>query len=177
VQFLGSGESGTGLPSISDWAAGQKAKLDARKTKSKTELEGLTTAMDMMQLQAKYQVKMKEAKTDEERANATKEMEDASAAAMLALLWTTLVVDVTSTIHEVTQMVFHDEAVEAKVRETRAHGLKELGQVFMDCPEPDKDTATMKQDAKAMYEEAAFNAMLQTMKRKEEAEFNASRNN
>ena len=175
VQFLGSVESGIGLPSISKWAAGRQAQMKARRAKGKNAIEALTTGIDMMQVQATFEHKMKEAKTDEEREAATKEMENAAAESMLKMLWTTLVVDVTSTIHEVAQMLFHDEAADAKTRKLRAQGLKALGQTFMDCPVPPKDEASEKKmDAKAMYEEAAFNAMLETMKRKDEAQFRAS---
>ena len=173
VQFLGSVESGVGLPSISKWAAGRHAQMKAKQAKGKNAVEGLTTGMDMMQVEARFNQKMKEAKTDEERQAATKEMENATVEATLKMLWTTLVVDITSTIHEVAQMVFHDEAVDNKARKLRAEGLKVLGETFMSCPEPPKDKEK-KMNAKAMYEEAAFNAMLETMKRKDEAQFRAS---
>ena len=172
VQFLGSVESGIGLPSISKWAAGRHAQIKARQAKGKNAVEGMTTGMNMMQVEARYNQQMKEAKTDEERYAATKEMENATIESTLKMLWTTLVVDVTSTIHEVAQMVFHDESVNAKSRKLRAKGLQALGGTFMDSPEPPKYKEKM--DAKVMYEEAAFNAMLETMKRKDESQFRAS---
>ena len=171
--ILGSVESGIGLPSIFEWAAGRHAQMKARQAKGKNAMEGMTTGMNMMQVEARFNKKMKEAKTDEERYAATKEMENATVESTLKMLWTTLVVDVTSTIHEVAQMVFHDEAVDAKARKLRAKGLQALGETFMDCPEPPK-YKEKKMDAKAMYEETAFNAMLETMKRKDESQFRAS---
>ena len=174
LQFLGSADSGIGLPSIARWAAGRKAKMKATTAEGKNAIEGLTSGIDIMQLQANCEQKMKEAKTDDERANLTKEMEKATAENMLKVLWTTLVVDITSTIHETVQMVLFDQAVDIKTRKLRAEGLKAMGQTFIDCPEPPRAEGEEKMDAKAMYEEAAFKAMLETMKNKDEAQFRAS---
>ena len=71
-------------------------------------------------------------------------------------------------------MVFFDESVDKKVRKLRGQGLKSLGETFMGCPAPQKEGTEQEMDAKAVYEEAAFNAMLETMKRKDEAAFRAS---
>lgn len=62
-------------------------------------------------------------------------------------------------------MILFDQSVDKDVRKRRAYGLKNLGDVFMACPAPPDVGAT---DAKQMYEEAAFAAMLETVKRKEE---------
>ena len=70
-------------------------------------------------------------------------------------------------------MVFFDKAVDKTIRKKRAEGLKLLGQTFMDCPAPKNETGEEK-NAKEMYEEAAFAAMLETMKQKDESAFRAS---
>jgi hypothetical protein len=176
TQFLGSLDSGVGLPSISRWANAQSAQIKEKQAKNKQAVEALTGGIDMMTLQAQLDKKMQEAQTDEEKAAIKKEMEKAASEAMLKVLWTTTVVDITSTIHEVSQMVFFDQAVDVKTRKLRAKGLREMGQVFMDCPTSPQDAAGEKMDAQALYEEAAFAAMLETIKRKEEASFRASGN-
>merc|ERR1712194_746245 len=165
AQFLGSLDSGIGLPSISKWASSHSARMKSQQAVGKTAIDGITTGMDMMAVQAKYEKKMKEATTDEEREAATNEMEKAASENLLKVLWTTTVVDITSTLHEVAQMVFFDESVDKKTRKLRGYGLKALGDTFMDCPAPENSE---EMDAKAVYEEAAFNAMLETMKRKDE---------
>ena len=119
----------------------------------------------MMTVQQKAAQNMEEAKTEEEKTAAEKEMEDAMAQGMVHMLWTISVVDITSTLHETAQMVLHDQGVDRDVRKRRAYGLKNLGEIFMSCPAPLDDSS----DARQMYEEAAFAAMLETIKRKEEA--------
>lgn len=176
AQFLGAVDSGIGLPSISKWASGHNARMKSQQAQGKNAIEGITTGIEMMSVQAQYDKDMKEAKTDEERAAVTATMEKAASESLLKVLWTTTVVDITSTLHEVAQMVFNDESVDKKVRKLRAEGLKAMGQTFEDCPAPEKDGATEEMDAKAVYEEAAFNAMLETMKQKDEAAFRASTN-
>ncbi|CAB9513376.1 protein DnaJ [Seminavis robusta] len=174
VQFLGSVDSGIGLPSISRWAKSHHARIQERQLHGKNAIQGITTGIDMMALQQQYEQKMKEVQTDEEREAATREMEKAASENLLKVLWTTTVVDLTSTLHEVAQMVFFDESVDKKARKLRAQGLKALGHTFMDCPPPAKDGSDREMDARDVYEEAAFNAMLETMRRKDEASFRAS---
>ena len=127
-----------------------------------------------MTVQAQFEQRLKEAKTDEERAAIQADMEKAASETLLKVMWTTTVVDITSTLHEVAQMVFFDQAVDVETRKLRAKGLKELGQIFAECPASAKDEDGKKMDAQTMYEEAAFAAMLETMKRKDEASFRAS---
>lgn len=171
AQFLGSLDSGIGLPSISKWASAHSARMKSQQAAGKTAIDGISTGMDMMAVQQEYEKKTKEAKNDEEREAATKEMEKAASENLLKVLWTTTVVDITSTLHEVAQMVFFDESVDKKTRKLRGHSLKALGDTFMDCPTPEN---AEEMNAKAVYEEAAFNAMLETMKRKDESTFRAS---
>ena len=174
VQFLGSVDSGIGLPSISRWASAHSARLKEKRAKNKNMVDGLTVGIDMMTIQAQMEQKMQQAKTDAEREGVYTEMEKAASEALLKVMWTTTVVDITSTLHEVAQMVFFDQAVDVATRRLRAKGVKELGQIFADCPASSQDEDGKKMDAQTMYEEAAFAAMLETMKRKEEASYRAS---
>ena len=174
IQFIGSAESGIGMPSIGKWAANQKAKLDSKSEKNKNQMETLRTGIGMMGLQQKFMQRMEMASTDEEKAAIQQEMESAMSITMLKILWTTTVVDITNTLYEVIQMVLFDQSVDKATRERRAHGLKKLGQVFMDCPEPELGENEEEKDAKKLYEEAAFAAMLETIKKKEDAQQHAS---
>lgn len=139
-------------------------------------MDTLRSGMTMMTMQQKYQEKMANAATDEEKAAIQTEMESALSTTLLKLLWTTTTVDITNTLYETMQMVLFDQSVDKETRKRRAHGLKKLGEVFMACPEPELGENEEEKDAKKLYEEAAFAAMLETIKKKEEAQQQASGN-
>jgi len=128
--------------------------------------DGMKAGIDMMKMQQEAQEKMAKAQTDEERAQITNDLQDKAVAIMLRVLWTTTTVDITAAIQDTTRMVFHDQSVSKEVRKSRVKAVKQLGMIWMETPEPETDTA---KDAKKLYEEAAFNAMLETVKRKDEA--------
>ena len=164
----GESASGHGLPSLGQWAAAQKAKSEKNRGSTQNKIETLKAGIDLMKLQQELQAKMAAAKTDEEKAAVQKEMEEASVGILLRVLWTTTVVDISSTIHETCQMVFFDQAVSEEVRLKRVAAVKALGQIWMDTESPASENEEEK-DAKRLYEEAAFAAMLETIKRKDEA--------
>lgn len=176
IQFLGSSEAGIGMPSIGKWAANQRAKMDSKTDKNKNKMDTLRSGMTMMTMQAKFQEKLAQATTDEEKTAIQEEMESALSTTLLKLLWTTTTVDITNTLYETMQMVLFDQSVDKETRKRRAHGLKKLGEVFMACPEPEMGENEEEKDAKKLYEEAAFAAMLETIKKKEEAQQKASGN-
>ena len=134
---------------------------------SKAKRDGLIAGMKVMTMQQKAAQELAEAKTEEERREKEAAMEQAQIFGMLNVMWTTTVVDITTTIHEVAQMVLHDQSVDKDTRKRRAYGLKHLGEIFMECKGPEE--SNQPEDAKKLYEEAAFAAMLETIKRKEEA--------
>jgi len=123
--------------------------------------------MKMMTTQQTAAQELAAAKTDEEREEKQRALEQAQIFGMLNIMWTTTVVDITTTLHTVIQMVLHDQSVDKGTRTKRANGLVQMGDIFMACPTP--AGSVQPEDAKAMYEEAAFAAMLETIKRKEEA--------
>jgi len=167
-------DSGQGLPSVSKWAAKNKAAMDKRHDASKNQLDAMRAGLDMMKMQKEAQQKMRDAKTDEERAEIASELEKQAVGIMLRVLWTTTVVDITAAIHETTQMVFFDRSVDKDVRKYRAKAVKQLGDIWMATPEPEAPGGEKEpKDAKRLYEEAAFAAMLETVKRKDEASHNA----
>lgn len=128
--------------------------------------------MQMVTAQQKLAQEMADAKTEEEKKEKQAAMEELQVKGMLSVMWTTTVIDITTTLHGVTQMVLHDQSVDKDTRKRRAHGLKHLGEIFMACPAPAE--SGQPEDAKNLYEEAAFAAMLETIKRKEEASQAAS---
>lgn len=75
-------------------------------------------------------------------------------------------------MHEVCQMIFFDQSVDKETRKRRAYGVKHLGEVFLATPAPAVTDET-KKTARAMFEEAALAATIETMKRKDEASHNA----
>ena len=164
-RILGSSRSGMGMPSIAQWAKAQQSKMKDSAETSKAKRDGLMAGMTMMTLQQKHQAEIAKATTDEEKKKLKAAMEQQLMLAKLNVYWTTTVVDLTTTLHEVVEMVLHDQSVNKDTRIRRAYGLKHLGEMFMEC----KGRPSIGGDAKKMYEEAAFAAMLETIKRKEEA--------
>ncbi|KAL7518425.1 hypothetical protein ACHAWX_003248 [Stephanocyclus meneghinianus] len=164
-QFLGSTDSGVGMPSIAKWAKGHYAQLEKNKDVNKAKREGLVAGVKMMTVQQKAAQDIAAAKNEEEKKVAERAMEEEMTKGMLNMMWTTSVVDITTTLHEVAQMVLYDQSVNKDVRKRRAYGLKNLGEIFMACPAP---LEAGSENAKKLYEEAAFAAMLETVKRKEE---------
>lgn len=172
VQFLGSNDSGLGMPSIAKWAEGKKAGQKLTQVGKKNQWETLIATMDSMKLQLEYQQKLAEAATPEEKQRLEKEMADAVTAVMMKIVWSTTSVDIVVTIHETCQMVFFDQSVDSETRKLRAKAVKKLGEIFHSCPEPQSPEGA-KKDARQLFEEAAMAATLETLKRKDEATFAA----
>ena len=166
-------DSGQGLPSISRWAAKNKALMDKSQDANKNKIEAMKAGMDMMKLQAEAQHKMQQATTDEQREQIQQELQKRSVHVLMRVLWTTTTVDIAAALFETAQMVFFDRSVSAGVRQLRAAAVKQLGAIWMDTPEPETTEGTAGKDAQTLYEEAAFAAMLETIKRKDEAAHHA----
>eukprot|EP00529_Nitzschia_sp_RCC80_P001007 CAMPEP_0113495840 /NCGR_PEP_ID=MMETSP0014_2-20120614/29813_1 /TAXON_ID=2857 /ORGANISM="Nitzschia sp." /LENGTH=544 /DNA_ID=CAMNT_0000389743 /DNA_START=24 /DNA_END=1658 /DNA_ORIENTATION=+ /assembly_acc=CAM_ASM_000159 len=172
VQFLGSNDSGLGMPSIAKWAEGKKAGNKLAKAGSKNQWEALMATMDAMKVQQEYQKKLAEATSPEEKQKLEKEMADAITSVMLKIVWSTTSVDIVVTVHEAAQMVFFDQSVDSETRMMRAKAVKKLGEIFVSIPEPQVLDGARK-GAKQLFEEAAMAATLETLKRKDEANFAA----
>jgi hypothetical protein len=172
VQFLGSNDSGIGMPSIAEWAQGKNAANKLTKAGSKNQWATMVASMDAMKIQQEYGEKIAQATSDEEKAKLEQEMAEATTGVMLRIIWTTTSVDVVTTIHEVCQMVFFDQSVDKETREKRANAVKKLGAIFQGCPEP-QHPAGQKKSAKELFEEAAMAATLETIKRKDESTYEA----
>jgi hypothetical protein len=139
---------------------------------SKAKRDGLIGGMKMMVAQQKAAQELAHAATEEERKEKAAAMEQAQMFGMLNIMWTTTVVDITTTLHQVVQMVLHDQSVDMGTRKRRAGGLQEMGEIFMASAAPTE--SGQPEDAKKLYEEAAFAAMLETIQRKEEASHSAN---
>lgn len=171
AQFLGATDSGVGMPSITKWAKGQRAKMKAHGDDSRYKRDGLIAGLNMMSVQQQAAQMVAQPTTEKEMKEKVAALEQAQLFGMLNIMWTTTVVDISSTLHQVVQMVLHDQSIDKEARTRRAEGLKEMGEIFMASAAP--SVSVLPEDAKALYEEAAFAAMLETVKRKEEASHEA----
>jgi len=168
TQFLGSLDSGVGMPSISKWTQGKSAKAQQNQASAKAQVDTIKAAVDSMQAIKSAEAAMAKATTEEEKKAIAEVLVKEQLSAMLQIMWTITAVDVTSTLHEACQMVFFDKAVEKSVLKKRAEGVQKFGEIFMACPEVEKES-----DPTKLYEEAAFAAMLETVKMKEDSAFTA----
>jgi hypothetical protein len=170
TQFLGSMDSGIGMPSITKWAKSQKATMEKESTKKRSQIDSLEAGMNMVKLHVKAQEDIANAQTEEEKQKIVETLTKEELAVTLQVMWTITAVDITSTIHEACQMVFFNKASDGKIHKRLAKGVAKLGEVFLACPEP----KGRQNDPFKLYEEATFAAILETIKRKEDAKFNAS---
>jgi len=172
TQFLGSWDSGIGMPSISKWAKGKRAKLVSSKAETDSKMEAVKTGLKMMKVGKKAEEEIASAKTEEEKKAIAEVLAKEQLAVSLQIMWTITTVDITSTIHEACQMLFFDKSMkDTSVLKKRAKAVQKLGEAFMACPVPaDRDE---NQSASQIYSDAALAAMLETIKRKEEATFSA----
>jgi len=173
ARFLGSHDSGIGMPSISKWAKGKAAHLDQGNAKRKNATATMFAGMNLIQMSMKYQAELQKAKSDEEKSKLEAEFQKEYMATMLKIMWTTTAVDITSTIFETCQMVFFDKSVDKATRKARGEAVRDLGNIFMEVAQvPNELRASV---AQQVYQEAAEAAMLETIKRKEDAAFNMSK--
>lgn len=172
THFLGSKDSGIGMPSITKWAGGRVASVRKGLQNNKQKWETQTAQMDIVMIQAQYQKMIQTATSNIERLKLQREMETVAANTMMKMIWHTTSVDITSTIHETCQMVFFDQSVDKKIRQMRAKAVKRLGKIFQEITPPANRSEGNRMDAKVLFEEAAMAATMETMKRKEESSHN-----
>jgi len=173
VQFLGAKDSSIGMPSITKWASGKLAGTRLQNRNNKNQWESTTATIDIMRVQSEYKKKIEIANSEKEKQQLEQELARESSNVMMRIIWTTTSVDITSTIHETCQMVFFDQSVDKKIREMRAKAVKRLGKIFQECSAPQRTEEKML-DAKMLFEEAAMAATLETIKRKDASNHEAS---
>lgn len=170
TQFLGSLDSGIGMPSIAKWVKGKGAKCEKSYAVGKAQADALSAVINTAKVTQDAEAAISQARTEEEKNCIAEGLAKDQLSVMLQIMWTMTTVDITSTIHEACQMLFFDKAVEDKsVLKKRAKGVRKLGEIFMSTPAVDRND-----DPTKIYEEAAFAAMVETIKRKEESNFRAS---
>lgn len=167
AQFLGSFDSGIGMPSISEWAHGQVAQIKKKHEQAKSKFSAIQAGVQMLQINEKSKEALAGADTDAARRNVESDLERDNLQILLQIMWTVTAVDITSTLYETCQMLFFDKSVsDRNIRKTRALAVKRLGEIFTNSPEPEYQDEDV--TARHIYEEAAFAAMLETIKKKEE---------
>lgn len=150
--------------------------MEKESKEKQSQIDTVRAGMNMMRLNAKAEEDMMNAISDDERKKIIEKYAKDQLALTLQILWTVTAIDITSTIHEACQMVFFDKSVDKSVdnkKEVHKHigkGVAKLGEVFLACPMPEGRD----KDPFQLYEEATFAATLETIKRKEDAKFNAS---
>jgi hypothetical protein len=165
AQFLGSLESGVGMPSIARWARKQRFATK-RMVQTTVEKMGAFVAGGAKEkkLQEEANLLMLEEATDEESF-------DRIGKDALDVMWTRTAVDVANTIHEASQMVLFDRDLNPETRERRGLALEALGRTFQSTNFPkSKESA----QAQTEYERIAFYAVLETIRNQEIAVNNAT---
>jgi hypothetical protein len=173
AQFLGSLDSGVGMPSIAVWAKANMAKLEGASVSNKQKKASMFAGLNMMQMQMKHAQELQKATSEDEKEKINEAFQKEATATMLKIMWTTTAVDITNTLFEVCQMVFFDKSIEKGARKKRGKAVKALGDVFMAIQQP-LPSEGKEDDAEEMYRAAAEAAMLETVKRKEDAAFKNS---
>lgn len=164
-QFLGSIESGIGMPSISKWAKKQSETMKVDTQRLSTRAKNVAGNMDRMSLNHHVGSVIDKTEGDEELEQVGKQiLKNALQNKVVRILWQQTVVDITNTIHEAAQMVLHDQNVSAEIRKKRGQGLQTLGEIFQTAKK--RDIPIIAQEE---MEEIAFNAMLDTVWRQESA--------
>jgi hypothetical protein len=165
AQFLGSLESGVGMPSIARWARKQRITTE-RMIQATAEKMGAFVARSAREkkLQDEANLLLLEEATDEETF-------DRIGKDALDVMWTRTAVDVANTVHEASQMVLFDQDLNPETRKRRGLALEALGQVFQsaDFRKPDESI-----HAQSEYERIAFYAVLETIRNQEIAANNAT---
>lgn len=163
AQFLGSFESGIGMPSIRRWAHKQRITVQQSGQQAAQKVAAFAGDTRKASLQNEAIGLVLEDATDDELFHRI-------GADVLEHLWTRTAVDVTSTIHETSQMVLFDQDLNDDTRKLRGEGLEALGQIFQDAQyEKSPEVA----EAQNEYERIAFCAVLETIRNHELATANA----
>merc|ERR1712150_149046 len=153
---------------------GAKSKMAKRKidnTATNAEVKTVKEGLKLIMAGKEAQEAMEKANTEPEKQFIAEKLVKDQLAAMLKVMWTMTAVDVTSTVHEACQMIFFDKSVKDKsILKKRGKGIRLLGETFLACPKPEDNS----DDYSSMFEEAAFAAMLETVKRKEDSQYRAS---
>ena len=154
------------MPGIAAWAKKQQSALAETAKAGAFKLSRLAGDPNDHAVRAAIHSSDFVNKSNEEQETLLKELDEQVRVNFLRSMWTTTVLDIANTLHEVTQMVLFDQSVDADIRRKRGEGLKLLGDIFSSQPRPEGPNFAM--DGQLSYEEVAFAAMLETCVRKEQ---------
>jgi hypothetical protein len=151
------------MPSINNWALKQ---IETMKDKTLSMTIKTSKTQENILLRQNVGTAVDKSDGDEQLEEVAKDILKKSFLQSNALkwLWTQTVVDITSTLHEVAQMVLNDRNVSPEVRKKRGEGLLVLGEIFQNV----KGTGVEIPEQEGL-EEVAFHAMLDTVWRQEKA--------
>jgi hypothetical protein len=151
------------MPSINKWANKQ---IETMKNHTVTMTTRTSQTQEKILLKQNIGTAVDKSNGDEQYEEVAKDILKRSFLQHNALkwLWTQTVVDITNTLHEVAQMVLHDQNVSPEVRKKRAEALSLLGDYFQNAK--GAGAAIPEQEG---LEEVAFHAMLDTVWRQEKA--------
>mmetsp|Transcript_63433 Transcript_63433/g.95765 ORF Transcript_63433/g.95765 Transcript_63433/m.95765 type:complete len:537 (-) Transcript_63433:122-1732(-) len=163
VQFLGSIESGIGMPSIRNWAKRQSETMKVQTKRISTNIQNLGGNAEKKHLNRQVGTAIDKSEGDADLEEMAKDILKKShlQRTTLQIMWTETVMDISNTLYEVVRYVMHDHNVTAEVRKKRAEGLVVLGEIFENAT-----TDSFSSEQKEL-EEVAFHAMLDTVWRQE----------
>jgi len=182
AQYLGSLDSGIGMPGIGKWASKNGVFFKRKSNNRKLTIGAMKDGLALSKLDNEKEEILNSAATEEEIKEITKQYQAKSVEFYLKMMWTVTAVDVAATLHETCQMMLFDkskntfdESIPKKeqkaLRKKRGQALERLGEIFTTIPVAESE---IKKNSTELYEEAAVAAMLETVKRKEEENFHAS---
>mmetsp|Transcript_31922 Transcript_31922/g.52673 ORF Transcript_31922/g.52673 Transcript_31922/m.52673 type:complete len:539 (+) Transcript_31922:152-1768(+) len=166
IQFLGSVDSGLGMPSMTDWAKKQYSSLKEGTESSAFQMSHMAGSSDETVVKSAINCSEYVDKSPEEQKELQRKLQQEVRYNFVRSMWTTTVLDITNTVHEAAQMVLFDHAVDKATRLKRGEGLKLMGEIFAAQPRPEGPNFAM--DGQLAYEEVAFSAMLETCVRKDQ---------
>ena len=101
-----------------------------KKVERKAAIETLQSGIKAAKISAEAQEKISDAKTDDEKQFAEKNIAEKIIPLMVRLHYLHLVIDVTQTVHVVVERVLYDQSVSAERRQERARLLISVGDVY-----------------------------------------------
>mmetsp|Transcript_52860 Transcript_52860/g.128193 ORF Transcript_52860/g.128193 Transcript_52860/m.128193 type:complete len:549 (-) Transcript_52860:1501-3147(-) len=165
AQWLGSFDSGMGMPNISAWAKKRRVDIDVSTKKVSQKVTEVGGNKKQLAIQKNVGTAIDKAGGDDELQEVAMDVLRKSHLQETAvdLLWQQTVVDITSTIHEAASMVLNDQNASIDVRKARANALNCCGEIFQNAERSNQLAASEQKE----LEQVAFHAMLDTVWRQE----------
>lgn len=169
--FLGSFESGLGMPSLKKWFERQKKVMSRNKESVESKFENFAVGdKERQKIEKLASAELSMASTEKDRRNAEHKLFQDIGQDTIKILWRQTVLDITNTIFEAVQMVCFDQDLNKETRKMRGEGLEAMGEIFKACQYV-PDESVKKEEEK--YREIAFYAVMDTILRQKEATLSA----